>query len=298
MRSKFLPVFQQSLLLRLESTQAAHHKPTAPSPSPSPSPSPQQQSEERICLTSTENGIKRIILNNSKKRNALSYAMMLELFKEIADMRDRPRVIVISAHGPVFSSGHDLRELKKEHGSRRHEEIFRTCTELMCAVENCEVPVIAQVNGLAAAAGCQLVASCDLVVASSNSTFSVPGVYNGLFCSTPGIPLVRAVPLKIAAKLLYTGEPITAAEALQHGLVSSVVEEAELEKETIRLAHRICQMSPAVIAVGKKFLRAQVEMDRKLAYQEGERVMVSNLALSDGQEGIAAFLEKRKAKWS
>ncbi|GAV04322.1 hypothetical protein RvY_14621 [Ramazzottius varieornatus] len=258
----------------------------------------QFEQQEDLCLVSTQDGIQRIILNNVKKRNVMSLSMMRKLLSIVSAVDQTTKTIVISANGPVFSSGHDLKELRAHHGKEKHEEVFRACADLMCAVEDCSVPVIAEVKGLAAAAGLQLCASCDIVVASSDALFSVPGVNNGLFCSTPGIPLVRSVPRKIAAKMLFTGDPITAKEALQAGLVSSVVEKDLLEKETTRIAMRICEKSREVIILGKKFLRAQAQMSREQAYRNGSKTMVDNLALADGQEGITAFVEKRKPRWA
>ncbi|XP_055339654.1 enoyl-CoA hydratase domain-containing protein 3, mitochondrial-like [Paramacrobiotus metropolitanus] len=257
-----------------------------------------RSSEHALCLVSSQNGIKRIVLNNPRKRNALSLEMMEEILRHLKDDKDYPRLIVLSANGPVFSSGHDLKELKTDTGKLHHEKVFSTCTLLMCAIEDAPVPVLAVVNGVAAAAGCQLVASCDMVVASKISQFSTPGVSNGLFCSTPSIPLIRAIPKKVAAKMLYTGDSISAQEALQCGLVTSVVEESQLEEETLRIANRICEKSPAVVRLGKEFLNRQRGMDRTAAYRDGERTMLKNLKMDDCQEGISAFFEKRKPSWT
>uniref|UniRef100_A0A5F9CDM5 Enoyl-CoA hydratase domain containing 3 n=1 Tax=Oryctolagus cuniculus TaxID=9986 RepID=A0A5F9CDM5_RABIT len=193
-----------------------------------------QEPEPRPTVARQRDGIRNIILSNPKKRNALSLAMLTSLQNDIlheADSKDL-RVIIISAEGPVFSSGHDLKELTEEQGRDHHAEIFQTCSEVMMLIRNHPVPVIAMVNGLATAAGCQLVASCDIAIASDKSSFATPGVNIGLFCSTPAVALGRAVPRKVALEMLFTGEPISAQEALLHGLLSKVVPEEQLEEKT------------------------------------------------------------------
>nr|BAB14928.1 unnamed protein product [Homo sapiens] len=189
-----------------------------------------RESEPRPTSARQLDGIRNIVLSNPKKRNTLSLAMLKSLQSDIlhdADSNDL-KVIIISAEGPVFSSGHDLKELTEEQGRDYHAEVFQTCSKVMMHIRNHPVPVIAMVNGLATAAGCQLVASCDIAVASDKSSFATPGVNVGLFCSTPGVALARAVPRKVALEMLFTGEPISAQEALLHGLLSKVVPEAEL----------------------------------------------------------------------
>uniref|UniRef100_Q96DC8-2 Isoform 2 of Enoyl-CoA hydratase domain-containing protein 3, mitochondrial n=4 Tax=Homo sapiens TaxID=9606 RepID=Q96DC8-2 len=168
----------------------------------------------------------------------------------------------------------------------------------MMHIRNHPVPVIAMVNGLAAAAGCQLVASCDIAVASDKSSFATPGVNVGLFCSTPGVALARAVPRKVALEMLFTGEPISAQEALLHGLLSKVVPEAELQEETMRIARKIASLSRPVVSLGKATFYKQLPQDLGTAYYLTSQAMVDNLALRDGQEGITAFLQKRKPVWS
>lgn len=207
------------------------------------------------------------------------------------------RVIILSANGGVFSSGHDLKELTKDHGKDYHEKVFHRCTEVMTLVQDIPVPVIAQVNGLATAAGCQLVASCDIAVASTKSQFATPGVNIGLFCSTPGVALARAVPRKIALEMLFTGNPITAEEALKHGLLSKAVPEEKLEEEVNSIAEKIVSLSQPVLAMGKSCFYSHVTKTRDQAYVVAESAMVENLELYDGQEGINAFIEKRKPTW-
>ncbi|XP_074656331.1 enoyl-CoA hydratase domain-containing protein 3, mitochondrial-like isoform X2 [Tubulanus polymorphus] len=256
--------------------------------------------QEPIVLTTEKNGIRTITLNNPKKRNALSIAMIEALIADIRKNMDSEelRVIIIKAEENVFSSGHDLRELTSESGKGFHVKLFQRCTELMKLVQDVTVPVIAQVRGLATAAGCQLVASCDLAVVSESAQFATPGVNIGLFCSTPGVAIARAVPRKVAMEMLLTGTPITAQEALIHGLVNKVVPNDRLDAETMKIADRICETSRMVVALGKATFYSQVGLDRESAYRTAEQVMVSNLSLKDGQEGIKAFLEKRPPNWT
>ncbi|XP_027628255.1 enoyl-CoA hydratase domain-containing protein 3, mitochondrial [Tupaia chinensis] len=245
-------------------------------------------------------GIRNIVLSNPRKRNALSLAMLKSLQNDIlheADSKDL-KVIIISAEGPVFSSGHDLKELTEEQGHDYHAEVFHTCSEVMMLIQNHPVPVIAMVNGLATAAGCQLVASCDIAVASDKSSFATPGVNVGLFCSTPGVALGTAVPSKVALEMLFTGEPISAQEALLHGLLSKVVPEEQLEEETMRIATKIASLSRPVVSLGKATFYKQLTQDLRTAYCLTSQSMVNNLALPDGQEGIKAFIQKRKPNWS
>ncbi|XP_061570209.1 enoyl-CoA hydratase domain-containing protein 3, mitochondrial [Cololabis saira] len=259
-----------------------------------------QNQPEPLTLQEQSNGIRRIILNNPKKRNALSLSMLESLKKNIVtdvDSNDL-RVIIISAKGPVFSSGHDLKELTSAQGREYHTKVFQTCSEVMTLIQDIPVPVMAMVNGVATAAGCQLVASCDIVVATEKSTFATPGVNVGLFCSTPAVAIGRAVPRKVAMEMLFTGTPISAHDALLHGLISKVVPEARLEEETLAIAQRVCQASRPVVALGKATFQRQMAQGRDAAYATASKVMVDNLALRDGQEGIQAFIEKRKPVWS
>ncbi|XP_051248958.1 enoyl-CoA hydratase domain-containing protein 3, mitochondrial [Dicentrarchus labrax] len=259
-----------------------------------------QTQPEPLTVRQQDNGIRRIILNNPKKRNALSLSMLESLRENILTDVDSDdlRVIIISAKGPVFSSGHDLKELTSTQGRDYHTKVFHTCSEIMTLVQDIPVPVIAMVNGVATAAGCQLVASCDIAVATEKSTFATPGVNVGLFCSTPAVAIGRAVPRKVAMEMLFTGTPISAHDALLHGLVSKVVPEERLEEETLAIARRVCQASRPVVAIGKATFQRQMAQGRDAAYATASKVMVDNLALRDGQEGIRAFIEKRKPVWS
>ena len=245
-------------------------------------------------------GVVCLTLNDAKRRNALSFDMLTQLKDKIQRLSHNKdmRVIILNSEGPVFSSGHNLKELLKENGKEFHQQIFHRCSEVMQLIQDVPLPVIAQVKGLATAAGCQLVASCDIAVASDNAQFATPGVKVGLFCSTPGVALSRAVPRKKALQMLFTGDPISAQDALLHGLVSHVVPEEKLEEETMEIATKICTASSAVIAVGKSCFYQQINMNRNQAYQLAEGTMVHNLGLADGQEGIEAFVAKRQPVWS
>ncbi|XP_038051685.1 enoyl-CoA hydratase domain-containing protein 3, mitochondrial-like isoform X2 [Patiria miniata] len=248
----------------------------------------------------TEQGVRTILLNDPKRRNALSLDMLQSLKEDLMHQvgGEDLRAIVIASSGPVFSSGHNLKELTTEHGRDFQYQVMKTCSQVMMLVQDMPVPVIAQVQGLATAAGCQLVASCDIAVASENARFATPGVNIGLFCSTPGVALGRAVPRKLAMEMLFTGEPISADVALKHGLVSKVVPHDSLEEETNKLTDKICTASRSVIALGKACFNSQMKKTRAEAYGQASEVMVQNLGLVDGQEGIQAFIEKRKPVWT
>ncbi|XP_062520390.1 enoyl-CoA hydratase domain-containing protein 3, mitochondrial-like [Corticium candelabrum] len=244
--------------------------------------------------------IRRIVLRNTSKRNALSVSMLDFLLDAIekASADADTRVIILAADGPVFSSGHDLKELLDRERRDYHKLVFEKCSELMARIQDVPVPVIAEVKGLATAAGCQLVASCDIAVAADTSQFATPGVKIGLFCSTPGVALGRSIPRKTAMKMLFTGEPISAEEAYATGLVSKVVPEDKLEEETLKMASKICEYSQEVISLGKDCFNKQMTLDRDAAYRLSSKVMVQNLQLADGQEGIQAFIDKRKPRWN
>jgi enoyl-CoA hydratase/carnithine racemase len=239
-----------------------------------------------------------VTLDHPEKRNALSRAMLAGLrdhLLQIAEDRN-VRVVVLRAEGPVFSSGHDLSEMA--NASREQcTELFALCTEVMERIRQLPQPVIAEVQGLATAAGCQLAASCDLVMAAENASFATPGVKIGLFCTTPGVALSRAIPAKKALEMLFTGAPISAAEAERVGLVNHVVAANELRERTLALARQIAQASSSTVALGKRAFYAQIALDRPAAYALAQRVMTENAATPDAQEGIRAFLEKRTPQW-
>jgi enoyl-CoA hydratase/carnithine racemase len=239
-----------------------------------------------------------ITLNRPEKRNALSLEMMRELDAALAQLATERevRVIVLSGEGPVFSAGHDLRELVGREVAT-YEAIFDACVDLMARIAATPQPVIAEVAKIATAAGCQLVAACDLAVASTEATFAVPGVRIGLFCSTPMVALSRAIGRKRAMEMLLTGEAIDAPTALAWGLVNRVVAPERLREETLALASKIVQSSRGVVGLGKAAFYKQIDLDQSSAYEYAKAVMVSNALEPDASEGIAAFLERRPPKW-
>ena len=246
-----------------------------------------------------KDGIALLTLDNPSRRNVLSTEMMEELLQRLSDAEKSSdiRVVVIAANGPVFSSGHDLRELAE--GDREDQTlVFALCTRLMESIRLLPKPVIASVQGLATAAGCQLVATCDLAIASEDAAFATPGVDIGLFCTTPAVALGRAVSHKVAMEMLLTGEPVPAHEALKSGLVNRVVAADELLDATLCLARKVATVPTSTISMGKLAFYHQMSLDRPEAYQVAQKVMVDNLQHPDAMEGIHAFLEKRPPVWS
>lgn len=258
----------------------------------------QTPARHSLLQVSQENGVRSITLANPKTRNALSLQMLKELQEAVSREDPSLRCITIEAQGKVFSAGHNLKELTDKEGRSYHLKVFEECTHLMLGLQRLPVPVVAKVNGVAAAAGCQLVASCDIVIASETSSFSTPGASVGIFCSTPGIPLVRCVPRKVSAHMLLTGLPITAQEAQRAGLVSKIVPEEELDAEVQKVVDAVLHKSKSVIALGKKFMYRQMEMGIEEAYREGGELMVQNINMKDGQEGISSFIRKRTPSWT
>ncbi|KAJ8679837.1 hypothetical protein QAD02_015624 [Eretmocerus hayati] len=260
-----------------------------------------QQPTDSYVDCQQSDGVRRIRLNHQKTRNALSLEMMCAILQRLATDVDNPslRSIVISAApGNIFSAGHNLKELRSADGEGHHRSVFETAAQLMKAIVDSPVPVVAAVDGLAAAAGCQLVASCDIVVCTERSSFSTPGANFGIFCSTPGISLVRNVPRKVAAHMLFTGLPISAHEAYQAGLVSKIVPNDMLENEINKITDAINEKSRSVVRLGKRFIHEQQEIDVDTAYSLGTEIMVNNLKLKDAQEGIKSFGEKRRPHWT
>jgi enoyl-CoA hydratase/carnithine racemase len=239
-----------------------------------------------------------LTLNHPEKRNALSRQMLEALCERLNGLAvDRgTHVIVLRAAGPVFSSGHDLREMRAIDQAQA-ASLFDLCTRVMEYVRRQPLPVIAEVQGLATAAGCQLVASCDLVMASPEAQFATPGVKIGLFCTTPGVAVARAVWGKKAMEMLLTGRPLSADEAERAGLVNHVVPKERLHEETMKLAGQIAEASRDTVALGKRAFYEQVQRDRPAAYALAQEVMVANAQDANAQEGICAFLEKRRPVW-
>ncbi|HEX2180734.1 MAG TPA: enoyl-CoA hydratase [Rubrobacteraceae bacterium] len=257
----------------------------------------EKQTYEHI-LVEADGPIARVTMNRPDKRNALSLAHMRELtdcLRAIGDAREA-HVVVLAGNGPAFCAGHDLSEMLGRD-PEAYRRIFDVCCELMETVQAIPQPVIAKVHGVATAAGCQLAATCDLIVAAEEARFATPGVRIGLFCSTPMVALSRAIGQKKAMEMLLTGDFISAEEALAEGLVNRVVPADELEAETRRLAEKICEASPLVVGVGKQAFYRQVEMPVEQAYAYTKEIMSFNASFADAQEGMCAFLEKRKPEW-
>jgi len=247
-------------------------------------------------LMEMEREVAIVTLNRPARRNALSLSLMKELTGVLRSAGEQARAIVLAAAGKVFSSGHDLGEMvDRTEGDYR--EIFLTCTELMETVQRVPVPVIAEVQGLATAAGCQLVASCDLVVASEEAAFATPGVKIGLFCTTPMVALTRVIGSKRAMEMLLTGDAISAHTAADWGLVNHVVAAADLRATSVALARRIAEASAYTIALGKKAFYRQLNADQGEAYECAGQVMTANALAHDAQEGMGAFLAKRQPRW-
>ena len=240
-----------------------------------------------------------LTLNRPRRRNALSMELMRKLTGELRSIASSGdiKVVIVAAQGPVFSSGHDLTEMIGKDVNA-YREMFGACTDLMTTVQSIPQPVIAQVEGVATAAGCQLVASCDLAVASEASTFATPGVKIGLFCSTPMVPLTRAIGRKRALEMLLTGTPISAQTALEWGLLNRVVPCDEVAAATRELACCIGGAGAVVLALGKEAFYSQIDLDQPKAYAYTKEVMTMNALADDGQEGMSAFLEKRTPHWT
>jgi enoyl-CoA hydratase/carnithine racemase len=255
--------------------------------------------EYRNLLVVLDGGAGRITLNRPEKRNALSLELMNELIAALRDVSSRAetRVIVIEGAGPAFSAGHDLSEMIARDEAF-YRELFGVCTVLMETIHELPQPVIAKVHGIATAAGCQLVAASDLAVATDATRFATPGVKIGLFCSTPMVPVSRAVGRKRAMHLLLTGEPIDAATALDWGLVNRIVGAEELEPAVLELVEAITRSSAYTVATGKRAFYAQVDEAEHEAYELAKAVMAQNALAGDAQEGMSAFLERRDPVWS
>jgi enoyl-CoA hydratase/carnithine racemase len=258
---------------------------------------------EPLILTSRDGHVLKLTLNHPAARNALSEGLMTALQRALdSAAKDDSRVIVLSAEGPAFCSGHDLKEMtvhrkEADAGKAAFAAIFAQCSKLMQTIVRHPKPVIAQVQGIATAAGCQLVASCDLAVASANARFATPGVNIGLFCSTPMVALSRNVSRKHAMEMLLTGDMIDANQAYHMGLVNRVVTRETLETETMALAQQIASKPRATVKIGKEAFYRQLEMPLSEAYDYASKVMTENMLRAEANEGICAFVEKRDPKW-
>ena len=243
--------------------------------------------------------IATVTLNRPEKRNALSLELMEQLTCTLADIGQRTdvSVVILGASGSVFSSGHDLAELV-DRSAREYQRIFDQCVEMMETIQRIPQPVIAKVRGIATAAGCQLVATCDLAFADEGASFGTPGVKIGLFCSTPMVAVSRAIGRKRALQLLLTGERIDARTAAEWGLINAAVPADQLDEHTRRVAEQIVRASPLIVGIGKRAFYAQIEMDQHAAYTHTGDVMTMNALMADAHEGITAFLEKRTPTWA
>ena len=251
----------------------------------------------KFLLVETNHHITRITLNRPDKRNALSLELMQELITCFRALDNDTHVVILAAAGPAFSAGHDLSEMTNR-SLDEYRKIFDTCVELMTTIQNIPQPVIAEVHGIATAAGCQLVATCDLVMAAETAKFATPGVKIGLFCSTPMVALSRSIGQKRALEMLLTGKAIDAQTAMEWGLVNHVVPAEKLSSETFSLAEQIASASPLILGIGKQAFYQQIDLDRTHAYEYTKEVMSQNAMAADAQEGIGAFLEKRKPCWT
>jgi len=252
-----------------------------------------------LLLRSDAGGIATLTLNRPAQRNALSIALMEAMIAELDRIKeDRTvRVVVITGAGACFCSGHDLKELRSDVGADFYRKVFDLCASMMLRIVGLPQPVIAAVQGIATAAGCQLVATCDLAVAAEESHFATPGVNIGLFCSTPMVALSRVVPRKQAMEMLLTGDMIDGREALKIGLVNRLAPSIQVMEETLALASEIIAKSPLTLKIGKEAFYRQTELSLADAYTYASKVMAENMLAMDAAEGIDAFLEKRKPEW-
>ena len=261
--------------------------------------------DESVLLRRDQDGVAWLTMNRPKARNALSVALMAALDKELAAIAgdDAVRVVVIAGAGPAFCAGHDLREMRANGcsdggGRASYDALFAQCADLMLRITRLPKPVIARVHGVATAAGCQLVATCDLAIAADTARFATPGVNIGLFCSTPMVALTRAVPRKQAMEMLLTGELIDASRAREIGLLNRVVPEDALDALVQALAAGIAGKSPLALAIGKAAFYRQAELGLDEAYRYASETMTRNMLTRDAAEGIDAFLEKRHPIWN
>jgi len=261
-------------------------------------------SPEILLSALDEKGVLRLTLNDARRRNALSEEMLQLLGQAVAEAGQNPavRVVVLDANGPAFCAGHDLKQLTAgraaaDGGRAYFAKIMGLCAQVMQAIVACPKPIIAEVAGVATAAGCQLVASCDLALAAEGAQFSTPGVNIGLFCSTPMVALSRNVAAKHAMEMLLMGEMVSAARAAEMGLVNRVVPAQALRAQTQSFAEKIASKSSLTLATGKGAFYAQAEMPLAQAYGYAAQVMVDNMLARDAEEGIGAFIEKRAPQW-
>ncbi len=241
-----------------------------------------------------------LTLNRPNQQNALSSDLMKDLIHKLDEIKDNKniKVVTIFANGNNFCAGHDLKELKMDKSEKRFKQIFELCSSLMIKIVKLPKPVIAGVHGIATAAGCQLVASCDLAIASENSKFATPGVNIGLFCSTPMVAVSRNIGRKQTMEMLLMGDFISPSKAMDIGLINNIVKNKNIREETLKVAKIIASKSTATVAIGKEAFYKQLEMSIEEAYKYTSKIMSSNMLKQDAQEGISAFIENRNPKWS
>jgi enoyl-CoA hydratase/carnithine racemase len=254
--------------------------------------------EKPVVTFERQGEIGLVTLNHPEKRNVLSRMALSQLIERMdeAEADGRVKCVILRAVGPAFSAGHDLREIVEATDAER-ESLFALCTRAMQTIRHLSLPVIAQVQGIATAAGCQLAATCDLIVASEEAAFATPGIKIGLFCSTPAVAVSRVVGPKKAMEMLLTAEPVSAREAERIGLVNRVVPSDKLAAATMELARQIAAASPYTIGLGKRAFYEQAALDVDRAYALTEKIMVENARAPDALEGMKAFLERRDPKW-
>ena len=255
--------------------------------------------DEKILLRNDSNGIATLTLNRPKQYNALSEELLTELQTALAAIEkdESVRVVVIAGNGPAFCAGHDLKQMRATPRKAYYDQLFAQCSDVMRSITRIPQPVIARVHGIATAAGCQLVAQCDLAVASHNAKFAVSGINVGLFCSTPSVPLARNVLRKQAMEMLLTGDFIDADAAVERGLINRAVAAEQLDAAVGELAAKIISKSSVAVATGKKMFYKQIEMGLEGAYQYAAEVMACNMMAEDVGEGIDAFAQKRPPVW-
>ncbi len=256
--------------------------------------------DDQILLRQDDGaGVCTLTLNRPARRNALSAEMLNELQAALDDIAPNKsiKVVIIEANGPVFSAGHDLKEVHGLEDEAAGSELFLQCSRMMTTLTQLPQPVIAKVHGVATAAGCQLVASCDLAVASDDSRFATPGVNIGVFCTTPAVAIGRAVGRKHAMEMLLTGEMFSAGDAYRFGLVNKIVPVDQLDSAVDEYAQKIIKHSTRTVSLGKQAFYRQMDMDLSAAYDFSSGVMAENVMDDDAKEGMGAFLEKRDPKW-
>lgn len=256
-------------------------------------------SAEAILIRDDDNGITTLTLNRPEQFNALSSDMLFELQAALDDISADAsiRVVIIGANGRGFCAGHDLKEIRSSTDRAFHQDLFDRCSKMMLTINTMPQPVIAQIDGIATAAGCQLVANCDLAVATVESRFAVSGINLGLFCSTPAVPLSRNLSRKRAMQMLLTGDFISAEQAQSYGLINDAVNNNELKQATMDLAHKIAAKSPLAIKLGKQMFYQQLTLDLSAAYAFAGERMACNMDSEDAREGMDAFMEKRRPEW-